>query len=204
MKKLLTILFVLFSLTSYSQTSLDTLIFKKVNEYRKSKGLSELKWGNENLQNGAEHHSNYLYSINLSTVKHVKQLNMSPEDQSIFLDENLVRGHDEEKISSTVPSQPVKQRFEIYGFTRENVTTIFGYMNAGNESFAENIVDSWKQSVTHNATMLHPNLKYAAISTKVFITDVKSSTMVTIENGKKTFHTDTFNNVYIVSTMTFK
>lgn len=201
MKKIISIVLLAISLTSYSQTTLDSLVLKKINEYRKSKGVSELKWGDVNLQNAAEHHSDYLYSINLSKLEHAKQINMTPRDQANI---EFVRGHEEEIPSKAVKSQSSKQRFEIYDFMRENVATVFGYMNAGNETFAKNIVDSWIESPSHNATLLHPNMKFAGVSTKVFVLDVKKSTMVTIEGLKKQFHTTEINNAYIVSTLTVK
>lgn len=201
MKKIISIVLLMISLNGYAQTKLDSLVLQKVNEYRKSKGVPVLKWGDSNIQNGAEHHANYLYSINLSTLNEAKKLNMSPQDQANI---EFIRGHEEETPSTSVKSLSSTERFEIYGFIRENVTTIFGYMNDGNETFAKNIVDSWKQSSSHNATMLHPNMKFTGISTKVFSLGAKSSSIVTIENGKKKIETTTVNNVYIVSTMTFK
>lgn len=201
MKKIISIVLLAISLTSYSQTTLDTLVLNKINEYRKSKGVPVLKWGDTNVQKAAEHHSDYLYSVNLSKVEHAKQINMTPEEQFNI---ELVRGHEEEIPSKSVKSQSSTQRFEIYDFMRENVTTVFGYMNAGNETFAKNIVDSWKESPSHNATLLHPNMKFAGLSTKVFVLDVKSTTTVTIDGLKKQFETKTINNVYIVSTLTLK
>jgi hypothetical protein len=44
MKTILISLFMMFVLNMFSQTKLDKLVFKKINEYRKQKGVHEFFW----------------------------------------------------------------------------------------------------------------------------------------------------------------
>ena len=68
MKKILTtILLLVVTLTTFSQTSLDYLLFDKCNEYRKKNGLQEWEWSTRAFK-PAEHHSNY--QLNYATMGH--------------------------------------------------------------------------------------------------------------------------------------
>ena len=59
MKKIFTtLLLLIISLTTFSQTYMDYLLFNKCNEYRKQNGLVEWKWSDKAFK-PAEHHSDY-------------------------------------------------------------------------------------------------------------------------------------------------
>ena len=187
MKSLITILLFLICTISYSQTTLDTLIFKRVNEYRKSLNVNELKW-DETLQKAAAHHSDYLLDVNLKTLKHIQKTDMRAADQ---YKTELISGHEENTESTSIENYSFVQRAKIYGVIRENVVYFLGDMEIINADVS--IVDAWKRSPSHNETLTHPYMKYCGIYTHVFI----------IKDVGKEFGMDMC-NVYIVSTMTFK
>ena len=187
MKKLFTIIFIFISVLGYSQISLDTLILNEVNEYRKSMNVKELKW-DEQLQEGAEHHSTYLLYINFQTIENIATTNMCAEGQYKL---DLVRGHEERAKTTGIENLSFYQRSKRYNITRENVMTILGYMDTDLAAFS--IVDAWKKSPSHNETLLHSDMRFCGISTK----------LVKIKDIGSKFGMNMF-NVYIVSTMTFK
>jgi uncharacterized protein YkwD len=164
-------------MSSYSQSLLDTLIFKEINQYRKSLNISELKWNNE-LQAPAEHHSSYLRAINFSTILEVKQLHLNPIDQNKL---DIIRGHDERNFS-------FEKRQQHYNFSNEVVFTIFGWMSLDEKEIAETIVDGWILSESHKEVI--KSYSYTGIS----------SLWVILEKGKETESI----NTYIVTTMIFK
>ena len=59
MKTILISLFMMFVLNMFSQTKLDKLVFKKINEYRKQKGLHEFLW-DEKAYKASDYHLKYL------------------------------------------------------------------------------------------------------------------------------------------------
>ena len=62
MKKLITILFLFLTITSYGQTKLDIEMFKVVNEYRISNGLNAWVW-DQQVFKVAEKHNHYQTQI---------------------------------------------------------------------------------------------------------------------------------------------
>ena len=141
MKKLITLLLVLVSLSCSSQTELDKLVFKKVNEYRTSKGLSELIWCDKAYNASKQH--------------------------SIYLKKEEELSHNEKSDTPTPLSRLKKQNITNIISYGENCAQI---MTATDEEYYSNdilstlIVDSWKKSPPHNKIMLTPNFNYSGIS----------------------------------------
>jgi len=139
MKKIINIiLFVLLSTPVFSQTELDMLVLKKINEYRVSNGLNKLQFLSVGFD-AAEHHSNYLAEI---------------ED---------VR-HDEDNNETSSP----KRRLSYYGsgytgWVGENCLDIED-RDKSIEYKANHMVNLWSNSPKHNANMLNKNFKYGAVS----------------------------------------
>ena len=79
MKKILTILLTILTISSYGQTKLDLLIFDKVNEYRVENGLSTWVWESKVFL-VAEKHNNY--QVKISDISH-KEL-QNPENGSVL------------------------------------------------------------------------------------------------------------------------
>ena len=71
MKQLITILLTLFTLISYSQTELDQEIFKVVNEYRISNGLTPWIWSQETFVACEFHNS---YQTKIKNIKHHEKI----------------------------------------------------------------------------------------------------------------------------------
>ena len=60
MKTKLLLLFLFISISGICQTKLDTLLFNKINEYRKSKHLKVFIW-DTNAYKASKHHTEYLF-----------------------------------------------------------------------------------------------------------------------------------------------
>ena len=64
MKKILTVLLLILTISSYSQTKLDMLTFNALNEYRIERGVEPLIF-DSNVWKAAQHHSTYLFTDRL-------------------------------------------------------------------------------------------------------------------------------------------
>ena len=138
MKKLITILLLILTLSSYGQTKLDLLIFEKVNNYRTENGLDSWRW-DDRVFVVAEKHDNYQLSI--SDISH---------DELIDVD-----GHEE--ISR------LAHRFDAV-FTDwlrsgENLAVV-NIVDLSLEEIATKTLEMWIASPPHNRTLLHPTRYY--------------------------------------------
>ena len=125
----------MFVLNMFSQTKLDKLVFKKINEYRKQKGLHEFLW-DEKAYKASDHHLKYLLK-------------------------NSILSHSENNNTPT-PYLRLKKYGANPSFSGENANVVsFSEMNE--ELIAIDIVNGWKGSPGHNKTMLS-DYKKSAVS----------------------------------------
>ena len=141
MRQLITLLLVLVTLNGYSQTELDKLVFEKVNQYRISKGLSELVWCDK-AYNASKQHSIYLN--NEGELTH-KEKNDTPTPLSRLKKHNITN-------------------IVSYGENCGLIMTGSDEEYSSNEILSTLIVDSWKKSPPHNKIMLTPNFTYTGVS----------------------------------------
>ena len=141
MKKILTTtLIILINLTTFSQTSLDYLLFNKCNEYREQNGLKKWEWSGRAFK-PAEHHSNY----QARTGK---------------------MGHDENTITPR-PTSRLDYYDIFWTYSGENCAVICS-SNMSENAIAERILDLWKKSPPHNELLLNADdAEVGAISCKV-------------------------------------
>jgi len=141
MKKITLLLFSLFlTLSLFSQTYIDYLLFNKCNEYRIQNGLNEWEWSDRAFK-PAQHHSNYQVKIGKM-------------------------GHDEITVTPT-PSSRLTYYDINWEYSGENCAVI---LKSGRtlEYIASTILEMWKESPTHNKLLLNPtDGEFAAISCKV-------------------------------------
>jgi len=139
MKKIINfVLFVLLSTPVFSQTELDMLVLKKINEHRVSNGLNKLQFLSVGFD-AAEHHSNYL-----AEIKDVR--------------------HDEDNYETSSPTKRLGYYGSGYtGLVGENCTEISD-RNKSIEYQATKIFNDWLNSSGHNKIMLTKNFKYGAVS----------------------------------------
>ena len=140
MKKLMTLLLVLVSISCLSQTNLDKLVFEKINDYRESKGLKSLMWDNKTF-NASKHHTKYLVT-------------------------NKVVGHNE-KNNTPTPKSRLDYYGVKYDYSGENCAkVIIGIIEkySNDEYLSSEIVDGWKNSPYHNKIMLGENYKFGGVS----------------------------------------
>ena len=133
MKTILISLFMMFVLNMFSQTKLDKLVFKKINEYRKQKGLHEFLW-DEKAYKASDHHLKYL--LKNSTISHF--------ENTITIDQHLRL----EKYGAN----PL--------LSGEN-TIVVSFSEMNEELIANDIVNGWKGSPGHNENMLSEYKKSA-------------------------------------------
>ena len=135
MKKLFALAAVLIiSLVASGQTSLDTMLFNKINEYRVSKKLKEIKWDTIGYK-AARHHSQYLNGKNF--ISHY-------EDSASYKD--------------------MDNRYEYFGGKTDRLSEIIalGCLNIHDnepcrwDKLADEILNLWKKSPPHNRILLDP------------------------------------------------
>lgn len=130
MKKiLLTTLLLIISLTTFSQTYLDYLLFNKCNEYRRQNGLKEWKWSDKAFD-PAEHHSKYQVKVG-------------------------EMGHTEHTITPR-PTSRLNYYNINWVYSGENVAVVEATSRT-NEEIAERILYLWKNSPAHNQLLLNPD-----------------------------------------------
>jgi uncharacterized protein YkwD len=141
MKKLISLLLVLISLSCSSQTELDKLVFEKVNQYRKSKGISVLLWCDKAYNSSKQH--------------------------SIYLKNEEELSHNEKSNTPTTLSRLKKHNVTnivSYGENCAQIITGSDEEYSSNEILSTIIVDSWKKSPIHNKIMLSNNFTYTGVS----------------------------------------
>ena len=141
MKKI-TLLAILFSsaIGLYPQTSLDFLLFEKINEYRNSHGLKSWEW-DQSVWEASNSHNKYL--MDLGRLTHYQE----GSDSTYTGGDRLIR-----------------QGITWY-LTRENCAMRYRYDNETDEEQSEKILLQWINSPEHNETLLCSKSKYGAVST---------------------------------------
>lgn len=146
MKKIITtLLFLLVSIISYSQTNLDKKIFRAVNEYRISNGLNAWVW-NQDLFRVSEKH-NY-YQIQIKNVSHDESIN--------------IKDHVEVRRLGDRVSEGVGSNWECVG---ENLACIASEDLTVSE-IVEKTVNGWIASPPHHKLLLSSKImfKYGSVS----------------------------------------
>jgi len=147
MKIATTILLFLFSLSIFSQTSIDSLVLVKVNQYRNSKGLNSVVFSDTNFKS-ALHHTKYM--VDNSVVTHSEDTLIDTGDRLSFYGSN----------------------FNSFGenilLTNKNFKSNDSEML---DKIANEIVKTWKESPEHNKILIGKSFKYLGTST---ITETKS------------------------------
>jgi len=139
MKKLITLLLAIVSVSAFSQTKLDSLVLDKVNEYRVSLGLNKVVF-DKNLYDAAKCQATYLKSKGV--VGH---------DQATKGFETL------EKRLFKFNKTKFTKAGEVCNFVNMNINDKEGY-----DKLASKIVEEWKKSPSHNKAITDPDFKYAA------------------------------------------
>jgi uncharacterized protein YkwD len=141
MKITTTILLFLFSLSLLAQTSIDSLVLIKVNQYRNSKGLESVIFSDVNFKS-ASHHTNYM--VKNSVITHSEDTLVDPSDRLKFygctftnFGENIL-------------------------LTNKNFKSNDPEMN---DKIATEIVNIWKKSPGHNKILLDKRFRYIGTST---------------------------------------
>ena len=140
MKNIITTIFIMLSLSLFSQTKLDTLVFYNINKYRDSLNLPKLTWDTIAFK-AAKHHSNYIIRKNSFNKNHLVR----------------VIGHGEDTLKS--PSN----RYDYYGgrkwtYVGENLSVVNPvYKNDDNvklQKISDLLLKMWIKSPSHNKVLL--------------------------------------------------
>ena len=150
MKKILLILLLLFTKLSFSQTSLDYMLFDKINQYRVSQNMNALTW------------SPFIWTVS--------------NQHTLYQSKAAYMGHRELiDVEGYVEVNKLFSRFEEKGVYNAfpNTTTITVaenclVMDSKNDPDMEKLcywmLQMWISSPPHKATLLNPNYKYGAVS----------------------------------------
>ena len=141
MKKItLLAIFLSSSIGLFSQTSLDSLLFEKINKYRNAHGLKSWEW-DQNVWEASNSHNKYL--MDLGRLTHYQE------------------GSD----STYTGGDRLIQQGVTWYLTRENCAMRYRYDNETDEEQSEKILLQWINSPGHNETLLCSKSKYGAVST---------------------------------------
>lgn len=163
-------LFLFLSLTTFSQTKLDTILFNKVNEYRVSKHLKELKWDISSYK-ATQHHTLYLVVNNYNSPKNL--LKLIKKDRfsttSIILQPLIKYPHQEDSTIFNSPSDRYKHYGGHYEYIGEVIAVINKNLNDSDslkfEKLSIEILNGWKNSPEHNEILLTSNVTKGGCST---------------------------------------
>jgi uncharacterized protein YkwD len=140
MKLINTIILLLISVLSFSQTKLDSLVLSKINSYRVSKGLNEVAFSTIDFK-AANHHSNYL--VGKGFISHTEDTLNNPSDRYIFF------GGD--KYAS------VGENVLLYSLNVKDDKLLL-------DKISTELVDMWKTSKKHNEILLTEEYEFAGVS----------------------------------------
>ena len=204
MKTKLLLLFLFISISGICQTKLDTLLFNKINEYRKLKHLKVLQW-DTNAYNATKHHNDYLverefYSGKrfIETAKAVPLTHKRGEGQKetkIYLKSNVPYPHFEENPIFYSCSD----RYEYYSNKKHinSAEVIAGVVECFHDStiskyekIATETLNAWKGSPDHNAILIDSKYTKGCGSNSIEIVEQG------FKNRKCYYVTSTFMVVY--------
>jgi len=140
MKLVNTVILLLISVLSFSQTKLDSLVLSKINSYRVSKGLNEVTFSTIDFK-AANHHSNYL--LGKGFISHTQDKLTNPSDRYKFFG-----GDKYSSVGENVLSYNVN--------IKDNDMPL--------EKISTELVDLWKNSPGHNKILLSKEYKFAGVS----------------------------------------
>ncbi len=144
MNKLLTTIFILIGLVSFSQTNLDSLIMYEVNDYRYSLGVDSIRLDSSSF--------------------------LASQNQSLYLQDNDIVGHSQIGELETTKDRYVYFGGTSFSIA-EVCNSINININADNSYYLDDIslliVDSWKKSKSHDSILKDPKYKFAGISSQV-------------------------------------
>jgi len=155
MKRILSIILFMISFGLNAQTTLDSALFDKINEYRVSNGVSEIAW-DTNIFKAANHHSTYLKLLNYDSLR-----TFITHSEAIRLDDFEELMYFTDRFKKYVPSKCI--------LISENITGTLKHRNFPEEKLVDIIFNNWKKSKKHNGIMLSPKLKKGACSIVVFV-----------------------------------
>lgn len=153
MKNILTIVLLFYCLITFSQSKLDSLVFDKVNQYRKSNNLQELKWDSICFK-ASRHHTSYLYR---------KNINIWPKS---------ICGHSEDTLkthSDRYNFYSNNKRFIHMGEVAQVISKNYmiddsDYLN----KMANSILEAWKSSPKHNQILLKSDFVFGGVNCQYF------------------------------------
>lgn len=164
MKNILTIIISLFSIFCFSQNKLDSLVFVKINEYRKSNKLKELTF-DSNCYKTAKHHTSYLYRKNLS---------IWPKS---------LCGHSEDTLKTHADRYNFYSNHKRFSHVGEVAQVLSKNYKIDDTDYltkmANSIVEAWKSSPKHNELLLKSDFLYGGVNCQYF---TKSTGMTTYVN----------------------
>ena len=140
MKLINTIILLLISVLSFSQTKLDSLVLSKINSYRVSKGLNEVAFSTVDFK-AANHHSNYL--LGKGFISHTEDKLTNPSDRYIFFGGDKYASVGENVLSYNIN-------------IKDNDIPL--------DKISTELVDLWKKSSGHNKILLSKEYKFAGVS----------------------------------------
>jgi len=155
MKAIATLILIIASFASFSQTSLEKKVFKIINEYRDSLGLKALKWDTV-CQKAAGYQSSYLKSSN-GLVSH-KNPNKGYETSS---DRYKMAGGAFKKQESKGEWTLTSSVSEIANVLNKNYKAADSLYE---DKLAKEVFMLWKGSKDHNMIMTDPEGKYGGCS----------------------------------------
>ena len=161
MKKVLSIILLIISFSASAQTSLDSLMFSKINEYRVSNGVAEISW-DTNVFKASNHHSTYLKLLSKdslkTTITHYEKIDVDSIDEIFGINDRLIY------------YAGIKDRF--YG---ENITGTIKSENYPDKGLVDIMFNNWVKSKQHNEIMLNKDAKFGACSIVTLVNDFKTT-----------------------------
>lgn len=152
MKKIISLLLLILNSYVYSQTKLDTLVYKKINELRTQSGLTTLSL-EQNCNSAAKNHTRYILEINKtkwpnSHCGHNQEVLKRPIDRYMFYSKETPLRLGEVVLTIT------------RNFSEISEDSMF-------TALSSQIVELWKSSKGHHAILVG-DFTYIGVSTKFF------------------------------------
>ena len=164
MRKLITFAFIFITLFSMAQTSLEKRVFKKINKYRDSIGVSKLVWDSTCYK------SSYIQSTYLSSTNSVIGHSNPNKGYETMDDRYKKSGGKNKTLLGEICNGGSFGNYKVSDTLVE-------------EKIAIKIVSLWENSKDHNKIMTSPDMKFGGVSVKV----------TTSSSGVKTWtHYDVF------------
>ena len=159
MKRILVILILFFYFSpTFSQTKVESILFNKINDYRKEKNIPMVEWGD------------VVYKVAIDQTDYMSKTNNCTHDQQPETDH--FTNFDRELFRKKFKKQGIDTDYHTVG---ENCYIGYNISHLSNYEISKKVFNAWLNSPHHHEILLDDDFNFAAVAIFLYNDNVYSS-----------------------------